>query len=253
MKRSLFYGLTLFVIALLSGILVMIAFCTRVPPTPSLADAQGRGFFDLRAHWARGDVVVLLRHTERCDRSDNPCLDGDTGITVPGERMARQLGAHFRRLSLDNAKIYNSPLKRARQTAVLAFGERSESRPWLSENCKKSLYRDILAHKVAGKNLLLVTHSTCIKMLQDNSGQLLLNIDIGDDSAYGAAVFFAVNTLTDPAHLYVLGHLYPGEWASLPHHMPVANMIKWLDTPSIFLSRRALSQKSRSPNSPRPG
>lgn len=27
------------------------------------------------ADWAKGEVIVLVRHAERCDRSRNPCLD----------------------------------------------------------------------------------------------------------------------------------------------------------------------------------
>ncbi|RMN76753.1 hypothetical protein ALQ53_04112, partial [Pseudomonas cannabina] len=28
----------------------------------------------LRDQWLRGDVVVMIRHAERCDRSTNPCM-----------------------------------------------------------------------------------------------------------------------------------------------------------------------------------
>lgn len=33
-------------------------------------------------------VVVLFRHAERCDRSDNTCLSDSTGITVNGAQDA---------------------------------------------------------------------------------------------------------------------------------------------------------------------
>ncbi|WP_051529560.1 hypothetical protein [Escherichia coli] len=34
-----------------------------------------------RSHSAR--ILILIRHGERCDRSDNPCSAGPSGITIP--------------------------------------------------------------------------------------------------------------------------------------------------------------------------
>ena len=36
----------------------------------------------LSEHWESGNVIFLIRHEERCDRSNNPCLGPDEGITA---------------------------------------------------------------------------------------------------------------------------------------------------------------------------
>ncbi|EGH29378.1 hypothetical protein PSYJA_10538, partial [Pseudomonas syringae pv. japonica str. M301072] len=33
----------------------------------------------LREHWRQGNVVVMIRHAERCDRSSNPCMGDADG------------------------------------------------------------------------------------------------------------------------------------------------------------------------------
>ncbi len=56
--------------------------------TPNLLENNGKGVFDLSAHWSQGTIVAIIRHVERCDRSENQCLEGKTGITVVGKKMA---------------------------------------------------------------------------------------------------------------------------------------------------------------------
>ncbi len=64
------------------ALLLLIGCDTRAEqaPTSSLlagGAATAAEFLDI---WRAGNMVALIRHTERCDHSDNPCLDGDRGI-----------------------------------------------------------------------------------------------------------------------------------------------------------------------------
>lgn len=123
--------------------------------TVSLVENEKR-LFDLQTHWNQGNVVALVRHAERCDRSDNQCLAGDTGITVPGKAEAVNVGQEFGHLPEQTTIVYNSPVKRTDQTADLMFGEKATvTQNWLREGCKINLYDDIFKHKEEGKNLIL--------------------------------------------------------------------------------------------------
>ena len=64
----------------------------------SLLIKGSKGLFDLEAHWAQGNVVSLIRHTERCDRSETPCFDGTDGITVLGKAEAIKIGKAYGKL-----------------------------------------------------------------------------------------------------------------------------------------------------------
>lgn len=171
------------------------------------------GLLHLRAHWADGSVLVLLRHTERCDRSDAPCLDPPDGITEDGAAAAAAIGKAFERLSLDDALIYFSPVKRTRQTAELSFPGLGSARSWLREGCKENLYRDMPEAKSAGRNLILITHSTCIEALADDRGQVLSDVDFGDVRSYGVALFLVVDGGTGALH--PLGYLLADDWEAV--------------------------------------
>lgn len=120
---------------------------------------------DLAAQWSRGEVVVLVRHAERCDRSSAPCLGAKDGITVRGGEAASAVGRDYRQhFGLDNADIYASPLTRTTQTADLMFGNVKPDQ-WWAADCKGKLLDNVLAHKAAHRNLVLVTHSECMEQL----------------------------------------------------------------------------------------
>lgn len=178
--------------------------------TPSLLENYGKGVFDLIAHWSQGNIVALIRHTERCDDSNNPCLDGEDGITIIGKETALKIGENFKKLPDQETIFYNSPFKRTNQTAYFMFGTLSVDQKWLIENCKDNLYQEIFNHKEKGKNLVLITHSTCIDKLGEKEGNDLLSIDILDDKTYGISIFLAVDK--DAMRAHVLGYLYPRDW-----------------------------------------
>lgn len=69
-------------------------------------------------------VVVLFRHAERCDRSDNTCLSDSTGITVNGAQDARALGKAFS-ADIQNYNLYSSNTVRTIQSATRFSAGRS--------------------------------------------------------------------------------------------------------------------------------
>ena len=97
-----------------STLLLLISYNTRAehPPVSALLEGGAAVAGAFLQAWRAGDVVALIRHTERCDYSDNPCFDGDEGITVVGRDMAEQLGIFFAELPDVNQHIFTSPVKR---------------------------------------------------------------------------------------------------------------------------------------------
>ena len=164
--------------------------------------------------WSNNEVVILIRHTERCDRSNNTCLDGEDGITVKGKQFAQDIGSNLSRISKpQEITRYNSPAKRAHQTANFIFNGYTNDQIWLRKGCAKSLYKNILSHKQISKNLILVTHSTCIKELSDIKGKRMLNINFENPNTYGIAVFLKTDSKSED--IQVLGVLFVEQWPEL--------------------------------------
>ena len=178
--------------------------------TESLLANNGKGLFDLEAHWAQGNVVSLIRHAERCDRSENECLDGDNGITVPGLDQAVQVGKSYDNLPEQTTVIFNSPVKRTDQSADFMFGDESSDQKWLREGCRENLLDDIFKHKEDGKNLILITHSTCIDALGEKQGDKLIDLDIHEPETYAGSFFLTVDR--EERRVHVLGYLFAPEW-----------------------------------------
>lgn len=159
------------------------------------------------ADWAKGEVIVLVRHAERCDRSRNPCLGDPQGITQAGSQAAAQVGDGLQRLGLDHTDILASPLVRTQQTAHFMFGKLAASEDWLQQ-CNKGFADTALARKAAERNLVLVTHSGCIDQLERQ-----LNVPGGErSSAYTEALFVSVGASGKPR---ILGRMNAPEWRKL--------------------------------------
>ncbi|MEB0044143.1 MULTISPECIES: histidine phosphatase family protein [unclassified Pseudomonas] len=177
----------------------------RPAAVPDLAHGNVTGAQALLSGWAKGDMIVLVRHVERCDHSTAACLSGNDGITDRSRGVAVAVGAHFERLGLTRADIYNSPIKRAAQTAGYMFGNVGAGEDWLI-NCKGSMLSDALAHKVAGRNLILVTHSECMVQLEKD---LKLRTEI---PGYGASLFMSAQNPDAPK---MLGFIEAADWRSV--------------------------------------
>lgn len=119
----------------------------------------------LKAAWANGSVIVVLRHAERCDRSRGACLADPTGITVAGSRAAADVGRGLQRLGLGKADVWTSPEVRTRQTAHAMFGNTIVTQGWLKQ-CDGQFAETAFAHKRNGHNLVLVSHSGCMEQLE---------------------------------------------------------------------------------------
>ena len=210
-KRSI--GLSRFsryrntIVVLASALLVvpLILFLLRPAAVPDLAHGNVAGFQALLAGWAKGDMIVLVRHVERCDHSSAACLVGNDGITERSRSVAVEVGQHFERLGLSKADIYNSPMLRTAQTAAYMFNKVGTGEDWLI-SCKGTMLRDALAHKVAGRNLILVTHSECMEQLEKD---LKLS---GSTPGYGASLFISAETPQTPR---MLGFIDASDWQSV--------------------------------------
>lgn len=195
-------------LALLASLVVIaLAFWLLRPVGPAdLAHGNIAGDKALMASWAKGDTIVLIRHVERCDHSTAPCLDSADGITERARAVATGIGSQFAHLGLTDADIYNSPLTRTTQTSRYMFNTLGSAQDWLF-NCKGTMLRDVLAHKVAGRNLVLVTHSECMVELEK---ELKLP---APTPGYGASLFFTLDTAQTQPKL--LGLIEASDWQSV--------------------------------------
>ncbi|WP_232434425.1 histidine phosphatase family protein [Pseudomonas asplenii] len=157
----------------------------------------------LYAQWKTGDVIVLVRHAERCDRSSNPCLGPEDGITQLGNRSAADVGKAFQQVGMNNTDVLSSPTTRTVQTAEAMFGKSAITADWLV-SCGAALGQDALAHKAAHRNLVLVTHSGCIDDLEKQLGYRHV-----PKSEYTSSVFVSVGA---DGQLKMLGILNAEDW-----------------------------------------
>lgn len=169
----------------------------------SAADLQTSGLLE---QWQAGNVVVLVRHVERCDRSPHPCLGPADGITRVGSEAAVHLGAAFRTLGMSHTDVLSSPITRTAQTAAYMFEQPMVTQEWLA-SCGKSLRNEVVAHKLAHHNLLLVTHSGCISDFESQTG-----FKHALASEYGSALFVSVSEM---GQVKVLGVVNEQNWPSL--------------------------------------
>jgi phosphohistidine phosphatase SixA len=143
---------------------------TAAPPT-----LQGRGLADALR---RGGYVVYFRHALTdaaqvdADRPDFSRCETQRNLSDEGRRMAREIGAAFKALSIRVGKVYSSPYCRTAETAKLAFGK-YEVLPILyfavgvekDERARQSaILRQMLASPPAPQtNTILVGHNANLK------------------------------------------------------------------------------------------
>lgn len=124
----------------------------------------------LSEHWKSGNIILLIRHEERCDRSNNPCLGPEEGVTVLGGERAKETGIHLKaHFDFDDADIFTSPMTRTVQTSDFMLGKTS----LLSDReaiCGNDIVDKLLEQKDSARNLIVMTHYTCMKDLIRSSG-----------------------------------------------------------------------------------
>ncbi|MBS7426150.1 histidine phosphatase family protein [Pseudomonas syringae] len=161
----------------------------------------------LREHWRQGNVVVMIRHAERCDRSSNPCMGDADGITSNGRDTALAVGAGLQKMGMDHARMIASSKTRTQQTAQLLAGHAVVAEDWIND-CDSGFMKAVQAHKVSGENMVLVTHSGCIDQFERKAG-----VPGGERSSeYTQAFFVQVDGSHPPK---ILGSLNAGQWANL--------------------------------------
>ncbi|MGV6393779.1 histidine phosphatase family protein [Pseudomonas caspiana] len=176
-------------------------------PVVDLGVSSNRLKSGLYQDWARGDVVVMIRHAERCDRSGNTCLGTADGITKTGSNAAVAVGSGLQRLGLENTRMLASPLTRTRQTADFIAGRAVPTQNWLSE-CDNGFKGAVMANKKLKENLVLITHSGCIDQFERKMG-----VHASDRSSeYTQAFFVQVDGTHAPK---ILGSLDAAQWKNL--------------------------------------
>lgn len=202
--KSARYGL------LALGIVLMAVICAvalRPTAVADLAEGTQAHKANLFSLWDSGDLVVLMRHAERCDHSSNPCLDQSDGITVKGRQMAQQVGLAFNHLGFNQVDVYNSPMRRTEQTSAYAFNRTSTGEDWLI-NCRKTMLEDVLKHKLDHRNMVLVTHSECVAALEQS-----LNTPAPSSIGYGSSLIVSIDPKTHVAR--VLGFIDAQDWGKV--------------------------------------
>ncbi len=136
--------------------------------------------------WRDGDLIVLVRHEERCDRSTNPCLGPVEGLTINGSQHAENLGKAFKTLGMDNSDVLASPAIRTAQTLRFMFGK-NELTSGEKAVCGTAMGEELLSHKTLGRNLVFITHSGCIADFEATLG-----FPHATFPEYGSALFVQV-------------------------------------------------------------
>lgn len=194
-------GKKFFALIALATAAIWLPGCSRIEDLASGDQMTKAGVY---AGWTKGEIIVLVRHAERCDRSSNPCLADADGITVIGSETARQVGQGIKRLGLEQATILSSPETRTKQTAYAMFDKPADTQEWAKE-CDKDFTGKLLAHKEPKRNLVLITHSGCIdhfaRDMKISGGQR--------ESDYTEAFFISVDDLGKPK---ILGSINAAAW-----------------------------------------
>jgi len=155
--------------------------------------------------WRDGDLIVLVRHEERCDRSSNPCFGPADGLTIKGTQQAAETGKSFKVLGMERADVFSSPTTRTAQTSLFMFGK-TELSPGPLAICGDAMGEELLSHKQPGRNLVLITHSGCISDIER-----ALGYPHAKSTEYGSALFVKV---LGNGELKAVGIINSGDWAA---------------------------------------
>lgn len=162
----------------------------------------------LSEHWKNGDAILLIRHEERCDRSSNPCLGPDNGITAAGSQRAKEAGVRLKAyFDLDNTDVFTSPTARTIQISDVMLAKAS----LLSDReamCGSDIVGKLLKHKSANRNLLVMTHNTCMTDLLRANGHKQ-----SWSPEYGSLLFAKI--LSDN-RIQIVGKLNPDDFPKQP-------------------------------------
>lgn len=173
-------------------------------PTPAnLSESPFALTSNMLEEWQEGDLIVFVRHLERCSRVDAACMaDEPAGITQRSSTLGFEMRAQLAGLGLAATDVYSSPLTRTSQTSSLLFAEPTANEDFLYQ-CSDDFVEDALTKKVPGRNLVLVTHSSCL----DEVNEKFAYAEV--DYEYGAAVILNVENATEHS---ILGFIDADDW-----------------------------------------
>jgi len=157
----------------------------------------------LLTSWREGNLVVLVRHEERCDRSSNTCFGPADGLTIKGTQQAAETGKSFKILGMERADVFSTPTTRTAQTSLFMFGK-TEVSPGPLAICGDAMGEELLSHKQPGRNLVLITHSGCISDIER-----ALGYPHAKSTEYGSALFIKV---LGNGELKAVGIINSGDW-----------------------------------------
>lgn len=192
--------------ALLLLAVALIGWMLRPVSAPNLKAPHPIASAGLVSAWAGGEVMVIIRHAERCDRSHNACLGDPAGITVEGAAAAARAGRTLQALGLETTDVLSSPLVRTVQTSKALIGRDVPTVEWL-QDCRKPSLNDLLALKKPGRNLVIVSHSGCLEHYEQQLG-------VGGTPASGYVSGLFLSNVRDDS-TKVLGYLDPSGWPTL--------------------------------------
>lgn len=200
-------GLVIAALCVLLALAVTATWAHTRAAMPNLGNPHHLQHSGLYSDWAKGSVIVVLRHAERCDRSSSACLGDPTGITVAGSQVAADVGRGLQRLGMGAADVWASPEVRTRQTAQAMFGKAIATQGWLNQ-CDGHFAENAFAHKRSNQNLVLVSHSGCMEQLE----QVLEIPESARFNRYASALFV---TLGSDGKAKLLGQMDANEWRKL--------------------------------------
>jgi len=194
------------VVAIAVSLLILTGY-TYWPRSPvDLAIDSHSRIASLYDSWKKGEVVMLVRHGERCDRSNNDCVGPRDGITRHGQQVSAEVGRSLEGLGLTQTDVVASPSTRTLQTAEFLVGHPVAAQDWLFD-CENMSLDQVMAHKASQRNLVLVTHSGCISQIEKQQGYY--HADMSD---YDSVVFISMNRQGRPV---IRGLLNPEGWNQL--------------------------------------
>jgi phosphohistidine phosphatase SixA len=117
-------------------------------------------------------------------------------VKETGDRIKSYFG-------LDNTDIFTSPTTRTAQTSEFMFGQAGRL-PDRETTCGNNIIDKLLKYKVANRNLIIVTHNTCINDLIKNSGHKK-----SGNPEYGSLLFAKQSNHNE---IKIVGKLIPGDF-----------------------------------------
>ncbi|HAV7522875.1 TPA: lipopolysaccharide core heptose(II)-phosphate phosphatase [Escherichia coli] len=108
-------------------------------------------------------VIFLIRHGERCDRSQRACLSEHEGITVNGANKAQQYGDKFSKM-FPSYSLYSTDTLRTMQTAAFFSGGKTATIPDIS-TCDENAINNIIKTSKSNHITVIFTHNHCLSRI----------------------------------------------------------------------------------------